>query len=525
MLRPAEYLAPSELDELIFAATVPENHYLRRVRQAVNFERCRDLMASAYCTGLGRPAVEPLLLLKLEFLQYHYNLSDRQVIEQAQYNMAFRWFLDLSLHSPLPHHTLLTYFRERLGADKHQQLFDAIVGQARAQGLIKDRLRLKDATHVLANIAIPATIALVSQTRTRLLEALMPFAAERVAQEQRHAEQIRAATADLSGEERLLQRVAHLRALLLWAQEVQASVPSSEAATRAQQALATAVALTDKVLADRADPDGPDHVVSVHDPDARKGLHGTYFTGYILDVAMDADSQFVTALNVLPVQGLAAEAKDAVTLLAHEEHTHGNDVEALSMDGAGFHGPTLRALTTPGGPEVEVYVPPKQERETDVFRAEQFTLDPTGTVLTCPAGQSTTRRRPSYKNTGWQYRFARARCAACPLQALCLKGLPQTTGRVVIKNHHEAEYRAARARAETEAYRAVRREHRAIERKLGEMVRWHRARWARYRGQGRVLLQGLLTGMVVNIKRFVVLTGVCRPAGGGMVRAGLAATG
>src|SRR4029077_16371597 len=148
-------------------------------------------------------------------LEYHYNLSDRQVIAQSRCNMAFRWFLDLSLHSPLPHHTLLTYFRERLGAEKHQQLFDAIVGQARAQGLIKDRLRLKDATHVLANIAIPATIALVSQTRTRLLEALMPFVAERVAQEQRHAEQIRAATADLSGEERLLQRVAHLRVLLL----------------------------------------------------------------------------------------------------------------------------------------------------------------------------------------------------------------------------------------------------------------------------------------------------------------------
>ena len=95
-----------------------------------------------------------MLLLKLEFLQFHYNLSDRQVIEQSHYNMAFRWFLDLSLDSPLPHHTLLTYFRERLGAQKHQEVFDAVVGQARAQGLVKDRLRLKDATHVVANIAI-----------------------------------------------------------------------------------------------------------------------------------------------------------------------------------------------------------------------------------------------------------------------------------------------------------------------------------------------------------------------------------
>src|SRR5262245_41707237 len=115
MLRPATYLPASELDERIFAATVPEDHYVRRVLRVVDFARCRDLIAARYCNDQGRPAVEPLLLLKLEFLQYQYNLSDRQVIEQAQYNMAFRLFLGLSLDSSLPHHTLLTYFRQRLG--------------------------------------------------------------------------------------------------------------------------------------------------------------------------------------------------------------------------------------------------------------------------------------------------------------------------------------------------------------------------------------------------------------------------
>jgi hypothetical protein len=38
------------------------------------------------------------------------NLPDREVVAQAQYSMAFRCFLGLSLHSPLPHHTLLTVF-------------------------------------------------------------------------------------------------------------------------------------------------------------------------------------------------------------------------------------------------------------------------------------------------------------------------------------------------------------------------------------------------------------------------------
>jgi len=521
MLKPPAYQSPSELDQLIFDTTVPPGHYLRRVLRAVDFDRCRPLMAPAYDPALGRPALEPILLLKLEFLQYHYNLSDRQVIDQAHYNMAFRLFLGLSLHSELPDPSLLTYFRRRLGVDTHQRLFDDVVGQAREKGLVKDRLRLKDATHVLANIAIPSTIALVAQARGRLLQALRPWAAGRVADEEQRACAIRAATADLSGEERLLQRVAHLRVIAAWADEVPAGAANACAPESERQALAEALQVAHKVLADRDDPDGADHLVSAHDPEARRAKHGDYFTGYLLDVAMDADSQVVTALNVLPGHG--PEAEDAVTLLEREEQAHGNDVQAVSMDGAGFHGAALRALAEPGGPQVEVYVPPAAEAATAFFTAEQFTLDATGTTLTCPAGQTTDRRRRSYRDTGWQFRYARPACAACPLQARCLPRLPQTHGRAVTKNHHEKEYRAARARAETAAYRAVRREHPAIERKLGEMVRWHRARWARYRGQNKVLLQGLLTGLVVNVKRIVSWVGGA--AGGGAVRAGWAATG
>jgi transposase len=171
-----DYLPPDERDREIFEATVPEDHYLRRVKDVIDFERFRPILADAYCKDQGRPAKEPLLLLKLEFLQYQYNHSDRQVIMHACSNMAYRYFLDLSLYSSLPHHTLLTYFRQRLGTQRHQQIFDAMVGQARERGLVKDRLRLKDATHVLANIAIPTTIALVAQTRERLLQALEPWA-------------------------------------------------------------------------------------------------------------------------------------------------------------------------------------------------------------------------------------------------------------------------------------------------------------------------------------------------------------
>lgn len=71
-----------------------------------------------------------------------------------------------------------------------------MVRQAREHGLVEDRLRLKDATHAVANVAIPSALELVAQVRQRLLEALRLCAPQRVAEEEAEAAAIRTATAD-----------------------------------------------------------------------------------------------------------------------------------------------------------------------------------------------------------------------------------------------------------------------------------------------------------------------------------------
>src|SRR5260221_404135 len=101
-----------------------------------------------------------------------------------------------------------------------QMLFDTLVGQARQHGLVKDRLRLKDATHMIANIAIPSAVRLLAEMRQKLLAAVRPFAPERVAQEEAQAASIHTTTADLSGEERLVQRVTHLRSIVAWVEDL-----------------------------------------------------------------------------------------------------------------------------------------------------------------------------------------------------------------------------------------------------------------------------------------------------------------
>lgn len=494
-----KYVEPDELDDLFYEELVPDDHYLRQVLRVIDFARTREVLADCYSRGMGRPALEPTLLLKLEFLAFQYGLSDREVVAAAQVNMAYRYFLGLSRKSPLPHHTLLTHFRKRLGPDKHQQVFDDIVGQAREHGLVKDRLRLKDATHIIANIAIPSTIRLVAQTRAQLLESARPFAVERVAAEEAQAETLHVTTADASDKERLLQRVTHLQGIVSWVDEL--ALPAS-ADERAWERLQEALQLAHKVLADREEK-ASDKVVSVKDPDARKGKHGDFYNGYMLDVMTDADSEIITALNVLPANG--DEAADAKTLLEHEEQTHGNDVEQLSIDSAGFRGSLLRELSDPQRLSLEVIVPPKREPETQVFSAADFMPAEGGEHVRCPAGQTSSRRERNRDDTATKFIFPRSTCAACPLQKQCVTELPKRKGRTVTKNDYEAEYRAARAKVGTATYEKVRRQHPAIERKLGELVRHHGARRARYRGQARVLVHGLMTAVVVNVKRMVRL--------------------
>jgi len=128
-LPPSDALIPmTDEERILYEQVVPEDHFLRRLQQAVDFPSLRPLLAGAYSPDQGRPPLDPVLLLKLEVLARQYRLSDREVIAAARFHLAYRLFLGLSLKSPLPHPTSLTYFRQRLGPERMQQFFDAMVG-------------------------------------------------------------------------------------------------------------------------------------------------------------------------------------------------------------------------------------------------------------------------------------------------------------------------------------------------------------------------------------------------------------
>lgn len=492
----------SDYDEQIYQAVVPSDHFLRRLLRVISWEDFDEVLARYYCPDLGRPAETPLMMLKLEYLRYHYNLSDREVIARATTDLAFRHFLRIPFCGRLPNPSSLCVFRGRLGVEGFRQVFDRLIQSARAQGVVKDRLRIKDASHVLGQVHVPSALILVGQIRDKLLAAAEPFAPLLVEGERVNLEQLRAATKELPPPERLVTRLLHLREMLFWIDQLEQ--PKDAEKNRLWRTFQQQRELAHKILDDQEHPGSLDRTRSVVDPDVRRGRHGVWYDGYQIDMLVDADSEIITQVNVLPGNG--DEALDVLDLVRQEEEAHGNDIQALSMDAAGYQGRLLSELEDPQGLNIDTYVPPIRRGNQGRFTSQEFAEDQTRGVITCPAGQSSVQHQRDNKKQMTIYRFDAAVCRTCPLRTRCLKRPPtKKFGRTVRKTDYRPEYDRALAKIDTEQYAEVRREHPKIERKLCELLIRHGGRRARYRGRWKVLIQELMACLAVNVKRLVRL--------------------
>ena len=145
-----QHSSQSSFFGLIYERLVPPDHLLRRITAAVDLSFVSELVSDCYCPDNGRPSWDPLLLFKVVFLQFLYHLSDRQVEEQVNLHLACKWFAGLQPDETGPDHSALCRFRARRGPEKFQEIFNRIVQQARQAGLVHDRLRIIDATHLRA---------------------------------------------------------------------------------------------------------------------------------------------------------------------------------------------------------------------------------------------------------------------------------------------------------------------------------------------------------------------------------------
>lgn len=130
-----------------------QDHFLVRLINAVDFSFVTPLVEDCY-SDQGRHAYHPVLMVKLLLLQTLHDLSERDVIEQADTNILFRAFLGISLDDEIPHWTLLGQFRERLGEERFEGIFNHVVILAKEVGLLDEKLRVLDSTAVKAKVDV-----------------------------------------------------------------------------------------------------------------------------------------------------------------------------------------------------------------------------------------------------------------------------------------------------------------------------------------------------------------------------------
>ena len=95
-----------------------------------------------------------------------------EVARQLKFNVLFRYFAELKAEDPIPDDTSLVVFRRRLGEERFERLFDRFITQCKDKGLLKEKLKTIDATHIIADVAIPNTVNLLREGRRRILRQL-----------------------------------------------------------------------------------------------------------------------------------------------------------------------------------------------------------------------------------------------------------------------------------------------------------------------------------------------------------------
>jgi transposase len=95
---------------------IPADHPLRTIRALVEpiLGDLSPRLATLYADG-GRPSIPPEQLLRALLLQVLYTVrSERQLMEQLDFNLLYRWFVGLPLDAVVWHPTTFTKNRDRL---------------------------------------------------------------------------------------------------------------------------------------------------------------------------------------------------------------------------------------------------------------------------------------------------------------------------------------------------------------------------------------------------------------------------
>lgn len=498
-----------------------------------------EAFAKLYCPDNGRASVPPSLLATALLLQAYDRVSDQEAKDRADFDIRWKVALGIGVEErPFAKSTLQLFRAQLILHDEVRAVFVRSLEYARQTGYLKRR-KMKvalDTTYILGRGAVKDTYNLLADGTRKLIRALAEL--EGVSPEawaKRHgfsryfASSIKGEAEIDWGDEQARRRflkgiVADAERLLETARQRVGTMPEG---SQQEKRIVEGADLLAQLLCQDVERRGDevvlkegvarDRVVSVHDPEMRHGRKSAAkrFDGHKAAIAVDTDTQLITAVAVLP--GNAPDSEKALELTEESERNTGVEAEETLGDCAHGDGATREEFAQAGRRLVAKVA---SRRKKDQLPKEAFQIDLAAGSCTCPAGQVTTtlvsagtrRDRKGRRYRLKAFRFDAAICGACSLHSLCVKARGNK-GRTVVIHPQERLLQEARAFQESEAFAEYCRRRQVAEHRLARLVQLG-IRQARHFGRIKTTFQLLMAATVANLTLVATKTGQMRPRSG-----------
>ncbi|KHS81224.1 IS1182 family transposase [Pectobacterium brasiliense] len=429
---------------------VPEDHLVRKIDATIDFEFIRHAVAHLYCPDNGRPAVDPVRLIKMMLLGYLFGVpSERRLVKEIQVNVAYRWFLRMGLTEKVPDASTLSQNRIRRfnNSDIFQQIFDHIVEQALSQGMATGRVLYTDSTHLKAD-ANPR----------KAVNELRP---EGVSE---YIDQLNAAVeADRKKHEK---------------KPLPAPKNTPENATAVKN---TKVSTTD--------PESG----FMHRDNKPQGFF------YLDHRTVDGKHGIITDTHVTP--GNVHDSQPFIGRLERQITRFGLEPVAAGVDAGYFTAAVCHLTQEMGVALVPGYRRPNKGQ--NAYQKKHFTYDPERDVYICPAEECLTYGTTD-RNGYRHYRSDVTLCAGCALRDNCRKNSKKQR---TLTRHvwEEAKEKANALRLTEWGKKVYARRKETVERSFADAKQHHGHRYARFRGRMKVQMQCLLAATAQNMKKMALL--------------------
>ncbi len=428
--------------EICLEDLVPKEHLVRRLAEVLDFSWVRSVTASLY-SHTGRPSIDPVVVAKLLLLGYLYNMdSERQLMREVQVNLAYRWYLGYDLGEEIPDHSILSKARRRFGVGFFEQLFEFTLGRCQDAGLVHGEAVLMDSTVVQANASLDSLTTL------------------------------------------------RYRPAQYWEQLEQQAEPETDSHDSGRW-LGQKRPRKDRTS---------DQKYSRTDPEAslyhRRGQESklAYKTHFLADEQKGVVTAVASSSAALDDTAVVPE------LLEHHERRCGTPRRAVgdhlygSQDCLGY-------LQDKG---IETVI--RQRKGGNAHKGldkSEFAYDSDRDTYRCPAGQILRRRRTQKTDSKAFYSCDRGVCGQCRLRDKCISSADADAVRQVTRFDTLYVERAQVACASRQGQRLLKKRQTCMEGLFGQAKSQHGLDRARLRGLLKMHIQGLLTAMVLNVKKLL----------------------